>query len=76
MGGNLVDFQQCPGTEQRAMATTGTQKAPSEHEEEFYCESDKPLEQAAQRAYGFSFSGDVQNTPGHFPVQPAVGILL
>jgi len=31
------------------------------------------LEQAAQGAWGFSFSGDIQDPPGRGPVQPAVG---
>ena len=29
--------------------------------------------QVAQRGCGFSFSGDIQNTPGQGPVQPALG---
>jgi len=34
------------------------------------------LEQAAQSGCGVSFSGDLQNSPGLFPVQPTVGNLL
>jgi len=33
------------------------------------------LEQAAQGGCGFSFSGGIQDPPGHLPVQPAVGQL-
>ena len=33
-------------------------------------------EQAVQRGCGVSFSGDVQDPPGHLPVQPAVGSLF
>jgi len=42
----------------------------------FYWEGDGVPEQAAQRGYGVSFSGDVQNPSGSFPVQPAIGNLL
>ena len=34
------------------------------------------LEQAAKGGCGFSLSGDIQDLPGHLPVQPAVGGLL
>ena len=50
------------------------QEVPSEHEEELLpSESDGALEQSAQGVGGFSFSGDIQDTPGCGPVQPAVG---
>lgn len=44
--------------------------------EELYCEGDIALQQAAQRGCGASFSGDTQDLPNCFPVQPAVGSLL
>jgi len=39
-------------------------------------EVDGALEQAAQGVCGLSFFGDIQDPPGHLPVQPAVGSLL
>jgi len=36
-------------------------------------EGNRALEQAAQRDCGFSFSGDIQDPPGHSPVQPGLG---
>jgi len=49
-------------------------EVPAECEDELrYFEGGRSLEQVAQRCYGVSFSGDIQNTPGRGPVQPALG---
>ena len=54
-------------------AQTEAQEVPCEHEEELLpSEGDGALEQAAQGGRGVS-SGDIQDPPGHGPVQPALG---
>ena len=49
-------------------------EVPAGHEEEFlHSEAGEALEQVAQGGCGVSFSGDIQDPPGHSPVQPALG---
>jgi len=56
-----------------SLGRSNTQEVPSEHEEELLpSEGDGALAQAAQGSCGVSFSGDIQDTPGHGAVQPAV----
>jgi len=50
------------------------EEVPSEHEEELLpSEGDGALAQVAQGGCGVSFSGNIQDLPGHGPVQPALG---
>jgi len=44
--------------------------------EVLHSEGDGALEQAAKAGSVVSFSGDIEDSPGHLPVQPAVGSLL
>lgn len=57
------------------MGRTETQEIPSEYKDFFFHSgSDETPEQAlAQKNCGVCFSGDIQNPPGHNPVQPALG---
>ena len=64
-------------TGQEAVDKTATQEVLYNHKEELiYCGSDRGLEQGAQRGCGVSFSRDIQNLSGHFPVGPTVGNLF
>lgn len=56
-----------PATGPKAIAQTETQEAPSEHEETIFdYEGD-------QKGCETSIHGDVQNSAGHGPRQPALG---
>jgi len=62
-------FQWCEVAEQRVKGKNWR----TGHEKEFpYCEGDIALGLAAQSGCGIS-SRDIQNPPGHLPVQTAVG---
>jgi len=61
------------GTEQGEMAISFYGSCYQCVEELLHGEGDGVLEQAAQVGCGFSFSGDIEDPPGHLPVQPAVG---
>ena len=57
--------------------TKGNGKDLSEHEIKLlYFEGDRALEQFAQISCGVSFSRDIKNPLGCFPVQPIVGNLF
>jgi len=61
--------------DKRQQAKTGIQQAAYKHKDEFlYCQSDRALEQAAHRGCAVSFSGNIQNMPGHSPGQPPIGM--
>ena len=69
-------FQRCPVTEQVVMDTNRSIGSSREHQKKIlYCEDGRALEQAAQRGCAV-FSGDIQDLPGHFSMQPTVGNLL
>lgn len=52
---------------------TATEEVPNEL---LYFGGYRELEEAAQRSCGVLFSGDMQNPPGHFLLQPTVENLL
>jgi len=49
-------------------AQTQAQEVPSEHQEDLHSEGDGGLEQIAQGGCEFSFSEDIQDTPGQGPL--------
>lgn len=60
-------FQQYSVTEQRAMETSQNTESDIRTEKKvFYCESYITLEQAAQRGYGISLSGETKKPHGCF----------
>jgi len=70
MGGNQDDgarfFSVVPSDRTRA----NEQKLEDRNTEEklLYCQSDTALKQSTQRGCEVSFSRDIQESPGHFPV--------
>ena len=71
-----ISFQWSVGTGQREAAIDSSIGVHQYAKEFIHSKGDRVLEQTAQGGCGFSFSGDIQDLPGHFPVQPTVGILL
>lgn len=63
------------GQDEKKWSYTKTQEVSSQHEEEFYRESGRALEQAVQEGHVISLSGNIQNPPEHVPVFPALGDL-
>jgi len=72
MGQTLFSGAQRQDKGQRAQ--TEAREAPAEEEEELLSsEGDGALAQTSQGGCGVSFSGDIQDQPGHDAVQPALG---
>jgi len=65
-------------TGKRPATGWGAQEVPHQYVKELlHSEGDGALEQAAQRSWAVSFSGEIQDPPGHLPaVPPAGGSLL
>lgn len=60
--------------DKREQIETDTQEVPPEHEQELiYCVGDQTQEQIAQRGWGVSPKGDIQEPSGHNPVPRALG---
>lgn len=69
-------FKWCLKTEGGATGTNWD-KINSKHEEKcIYFEDCRALERTAHSSGGVSFSGDNQNLPRHFLVEPTVGSLF
>lgn len=72
-GWNQALFSGAQRQHKEQEAQTETQEVPLEYEEKFvYFESNRVLEEAAQRDYEISFSGVIQNPPVCHPVQTAL----
>ena len=72
-GARFLFFSGIQWQVKKKQAQTGSQEVPLEHEENLCFEGDKALEQPAQKGCGVSFSGNIRNSSGHFPLQPAEG---
>lgn len=63
----------CQAIGPEATDKTKTKEVPPQHEEEIlYCEDDRALEQVAQRSFGVSFLGDIQESSGLNPEKCAL----
>lgn len=70
-------FQQCTVTELGNGHKLEHRKFHTNMQKELvYCEDDRAMEQAAQRGHGVSLPENIQDLPGHFPVQPSQRNLL
>lgn len=75
-GWGQVHFGGAPPQDKVQQAQTRTQEVLDEHNRNLqYCEGDRALEQTTQSG-GVSFTGDMQNPPGQFPVQHILGNVL
>ncbi|KAK4830404.1 hypothetical protein QYF61_010915 [Mycteria americana] len=59
-------------SDKKQWAQIQIQEIQLKHKKFYYCESDQRLDQSAQRPYGISIFGDIQNATGHGRGQPAV----